>query len=117
MGFSKKDFCAKYAILPGDPGRVQKIAKHLSNPSKITQNREYNSYIGKLDGENIIVCSTGIGGPSSAIAVEELYLAGVRYFIRVGTCGGIDLNVRSGDLVIANSAIRQEGTSLHYAPI
>ena len=117
LGFNKSEYRAVYAILPGDPGRVPKIAAFLENPRQICQNREYNSYIGSLNGENIIVCSTGIGGPSSAIAIEELYMAGVRNFIRVGTCGAIREDILGGDIIIAESAVRQEGTSLHYAPI
>lgn len=117
LGFDQSKYRAAYAILPGDPGRVPKIAEFLDNAKQICQNREYNSYIGTISGENVIVCSTGIGGPSSAIAVEELYMAGVRNFIRVGTCGAIRQDIIGGDIVIAESAVRQEGTSLHYAPI
>ena len=116
LGFNQNKYRALYAILPGDPGRVPKIAEFLDNPQKICQNREYNSYIGTISGENVIVCSTGIGGPSAAIAVEELYMAGVRNFVRVGTCGAIREDILGGDIIIAESAVRQEGTSLHYAP-
>lgn len=107
---------AKYAILPGDPGRVEKIASLLDKPRKIGQNREYTSWLGQLEGENVLVMSTGMGGPSTAIGVEELYMTGVRNFIRVGTCGGMKLDVMGGDLVIANAAIRLEGTSDEYLP-
>jgi len=107
----------KYCLIPGDPGRVAEIANLLDNPEKVTQNREYTTYTGILLGEKVSVCSTGIGGPSAAIAVEELFSLGVRTFIRVGTAGGINMKVESGDLVIAMSAVRQEGTALHYAPI
>ena len=106
----------KYCILPGDPGRCEKIAKFLDNPRHVSSNREYNVYEGYLLGEKITVCSTGIGGPSAAIAMEELAACGADTFIRVGTCGGISLKVRSGDIVIASGAIRQDGTSLEYAP-
>lgn len=108
---------AKYAILPGDPGRVPKIAACLENPYKIAVNREYTSYLGTLEGEPILVMSTGMGGPSTAIAVEELAAIGVENLIRVGTSGGMQLDVDAGDLVIAQAAIRQEGTSKEYAPV
>lgn len=108
---------AKYAILPGDPGRVEKIAAFLDNPKQIAYNREYNSYMGELDGEKVLVVSTGIGGPSAAICVEELCHIGVDTFIRVGTCGGMQTNVEPGDLVIATGAIRMDGTSKEYLPV
>jgi uridine phosphorylase len=108
---------AKYAILPGDPGRVEKIAQYLENPEFIKSNREYKTYAGTLQGERVLVTSTGIGGPSAAIAVEELYMAGVRTFIRIGTCGGMQQNIMSGDVVVATAAIRMEGTSKEYVPI
>lgn len=118
IGLSKKDIkYAKYAILPGDPGRVPKIAEKLTNPTKIKVNREYTSYIGELEGETILVMSTGMGGPSTAIAVEELAQIGVKNLIRVGTSGGMQLNVDAGDIVIAHAAIRQEGTSKEYVPV
>ena len=107
----------KYCILPGDPGRCEKIASFFDEPYHVSTNREYNIWNGKIAGETVSVCSTGIGGPSTAIAVEELAACGVTTFIRVGTCGGISLDVRSGDVVIANGAIRQDGTSREYAPI
>ncbi len=108
---------AKYAILPGDPGRVEKIAAFLDRPRKIGQNREYTSYLGYLHETPVVVLSHGIGGPSTAIAVEELYQIGVRTMIRVGTSGGMQEQVRAGDLVIVNGAIRQEGTSKEYLPV
>lgn len=107
----------KYVILPGDPGRCEKIAKYFDDAHFVAQNREYVVYTGTLLGEKVSVCSTGIGGPSSAIAMEELFAIGATTFIRVGTCGGINLKVKSGDLVIATAAIRQEGTAREYAPI
>ena len=106
-----------YCILPGDPGRCEKIAKYFDDPHHVTQNREYNIYTGTVAGERVSVCSTGIGGPSAAIAVEELAACGVHTFIRIGTCGGISTKVCSGDCVIATGAVRQEGTSREYAPI
>lgn len=106
----------RYVILPGDPGRVPKIAAYLDNAVQVAQNREYNTYTGYLNGEKVSVCSTGIGGPSAAIAVEELIDSGADTFIRVGTSGGIDLSVVGGDLIIAEAAIRAEGTSYEYLP-
>ncbi len=106
----------KYCILPGDPGRCEKIAAFFDEPYHVSTNREYTIWNGKIGGELVSVCSTGIGGPSTAIAVEELAMCGVHTFIRIGTCGGISLDVRSGDIVIANGAVRQDGTSREYAP-
>lgn len=108
---------AKYAIIPGDPGRVEKIAAYLDNAEQVMYNREYNSYLGYLDGERVLVVSTGIGGPSCAICVEELANIGVDTFIRVGTCGGMQPTVFPGDVIVATGAIRFEGTSREYMPI
>lgn len=107
----------KYVILPGDPKRCEKIAKHLDNPILVADSREYVTYTGYLSGEKVSVTSTGIGGPSASIAIEELTLCGADTFVRVGTCGGIDLDVKGGDIVVATGAIRMEGTSKEYAPI
>lgn len=108
---------AEYAILPGDPGRVKKIAQFVDNAQPLAQNREFTSYSGTLCGERIIITSTGIGGPSAAIALEELARAGVKTAVRIGTCGGIHYDVAAGDLVIPTAAVRMEGTSKEYAPI
>lgn len=107
----------KYVILPGDPKRCQKIAEHFEDAKLIADSREFVTYTGFLDGEKVSVTSTGIGGPSASIALEELTLCGADTFVRVGTCGGIELNVKGGDLVIATGAVRMEGTSREYAPI
>lgn len=107
----------KYVILPGDPKRCVKIAKYFDDAKLVADNREYVTYTGYLEGVKVSVTSTGIGGPSAAIAVEELVKAGADTFIRVGTCGGMQLDVKSGDLVIATGAIRMEGTSKEYAPL
>lgn len=104
----------RYVILPGDPGRVPKIAALLENPVQIACNREYNVYTGYLCGEKVTVCSTGIGGPSAAIAVEELVKCGADTFIRVGTSGGMKIDVSGGDLVVALAAVRGEGTTKEY---
>lgn len=107
----------RYVILPGDPKRCGKIAQYFDNPVLIADNREYVTYTGTLDGVKVSVTSTGIGGPSAAIAMEELKRCGADTFLRVGTCGGMQLEVKGGDLVIATGAIRAEGTSKEYAPV
>lgn len=107
----------RYVILPGDPGRCESIAKLFDDYHFVTSNREYTVYTGTIDGVKVSVCSTGIGGPSASIAMEELHNIGADTFIRVGTCGGINLDVRSGDIVVATGAIRFEHTSTEYAPI
>lgn len=112
----KEGDVGRYCFLPGDPGRCEAIARHFDNPVHVGMNREYNIYTGTLLGEKVSVCSTGIGGPSAAIAMEELTAIGADTFIRVGTCGGIDLNVLPGDVVVATGAIRFEHTSFEYAP-
>lgn len=106
----------KYAILPGDPGRVEKIAQNLECPRFLAQNREFKSIVGKIKNEDVIITSTGIGGPSAAITLEELALIGIKKAIRIGTCGGISDKVSGGDIVIPTAAIRMEGTSKEYAP-
>ena len=107
----------RYCLLPGDPGRCKAIAEHFDDAVFVSQNREYTIYTGTLLGEKVSVCSTGIGGPSAAIAMEELHKIGADTFIRVGTTGGIALDVCSGDVVVATGAIRFEHTSWEYAPI
>lgn len=106
-----------YVILPGDPGRCRHIAAYLENPQKIAENREFTTYTGTLDGVKVSVVSTGIGGPSAAIALEELIHCGAHTFIRVGTSGGMQPEVLGGDLVIATGAVRMDGTGTEYAPI
>ena len=107
----------RYCILPGDPGRVPAIAALFEDAHQVAYNREYNVWTGTLLGEKVTACSTGIGGPSASIAMEELHKCGADTFIRTGTCGGIDLDVKSGDIVVATGAVRFEHTSLEYAPI
>ncbi len=107
----------RYCILPGDPGRCEAIAAYFDEPVHIGMNREFNIYTGKLLGEKVTVCSTGVGGPSASIAMEELHNIGADTFIRVGTCGGIAMDVQPGDVVVATGAIRFEHTSLEYAPL
>lgn len=106
-----------YCILPGDPGRCERIAALLDNRCFVHSNREFTTWAGTLESEKVSVVSTGIGGPSAAIAVEELHQIGVHTFLRIGTCGGIRLDVQSGDVVVATGAVRMEGTSREYAPI
>lgn len=106
----------EYCILPGDPGRVAEIAGYLENPVQMASNREFLTYTGVYAGKRVSVTSTGIGGPSAAIALEELVRCGAGTFIRIGTCGGMQPAVRAGHLVIAGSAIRGEGTTRQYLP-
>ena len=106
----------RYVILPGDPGRCEKIAALFDDAHFVARNREFTIYTGTLLGEKVSVCSTGIGGPSASIAMEELHNIGADTFIRVGTCGGIDLDVRSGDVVVATGAIRFEHTQPGVCP-
>lgn len=107
----------RYVFLPGDPKRCAKIAAYFDDAELVGDSREFVTYTGYIDGVKVSVTSTGIGGPSASIAMEELTACGADTFIRVGTCGGVDLNVKSGDMVIATGAIRMEGTTMEYAPI
>lgn len=113
----RKGDVGRYVILPGDPKRCEKIARHLENAVLVADSREYTTYTGYLDGVKVSVTSTGIGGPSASIAMEELVRCGADTFLRVGTCGGMELSVKGGDLVVATGSIRMEGTSREYAPI
>lgn len=112
----KKGDVGRYVFLPGDPGRTDHIAKLFDNSKLIASNREYRAWTGTIDGEKVSVCSTGIGGPSTAIAVEELIAIGADTFIRVGTSGGMQPEQVPGELAITLAAIRDEGTSMHYMP-
>lgn len=116
IGVGKGDV-GRYVFLPGDPKRCEKIAQYFDNPEKVGDSREFVTYTGYLNGVKVSVTSTGIGGPSASIAMEELVACGADTFIRIGTCGGMDINVKAGDLVIATGAIRMEGTTKEYAPI
>ena len=107
----------RYVILPGDPKRCEKIAGYFDDAKLVADSREYVTYTGYLEETKVSVTSTGIGGPSAAIAMEELVKAGADTFLRIGTCGGMQTDVLSGDIVIANGAVRMEGTSKEYAPI
>lgn len=113
----KEGDVGEYVILPGDPKRCKKIAEYFDDARLVADRREYTTYTGYLNGVKVSVTSTGIGGASTAIAIEELVNIGAKTFIRVGTCGGIDVNVKGGDVVIATGAIRMEGTTKEYAPL
>ena len=106
----------RYVLLPGDPGRVEPIAERFDAARKLAERREYLTWVGTLDGEPVAVTSTGIGCPSAAIAVEELAGVGADTFIRVGQAGGMQPEARSGDLVVASAAVRDEGTTSQYVP-
>ncbi|MCI6172988.1 MAG: nucleoside phosphorylase [Clostridiales bacterium] len=107
----------RYAFLPGSPERSAKIARYFDGPREVAYNREYRTFVGTLNGETVSVTSTGIGGPSTAIAVEELHELGVDTMLRVGTCASTSDKVRKGDIVIANGAVRMEGLGNHYLPL
>ncbi len=110
---------AKFVILPGDPARVEKTAKYIDKNAKfLAQNREYTSFLAKSKlGESILVCSTGIGGPSMSIALEELASLGIENFYRIGTSGAIQEDIKIPSLIISTGAVRLDGASSHYAPI
>ena len=107
----------RYVLLPGDPGRVEKIAAYLDEPHFVSANREHTVWTGKLLGEMVSVVSTGMGCPSTAIAVEELIRVGAATFIRVGTAGAIQPDMKVGDVAVVTAAIRDEGTTRQYLPI
>ena len=107
----------RYAIVPGDPDRCELIAAHLDNPRMVTRKREFTTWEGTLEGERVTVTSTGIGGPSTAICVEELHKCGADTFIRVGTCASTCADVQCGDIVVVSGSVRMDGTSLHYLPM
>ena len=111
------DMIGKYVIMPGDPKRCALIAKYLDDAKLVADSREFVTYTGYLDGEKVSVTSTGIGGPSAAIALQELAHCGAHTFVRIGTCGGMQTDVIGGDVVVATGAVRMEGTSREYAPI
>lgn len=107
----------RYVLLPGDPGRCERLAALFDSASHVATNREYTTWTGTLDGEKVSVVSTGIGCPSAAIAVEELIKLGADTFIRVGNSGAMQPDIPSGQLAIVTGAVRDEGTSGHYLPI
>jgi len=109
--------CAPYVLLPGDPGRVEQVAAKWEESRRVASNREYVTYTGVYKGMPITCTSTGIGAPSTAIAVEELARVGATTFLRIGTCGAFPENVANGDLIIFDAAARYDGASLAYAPV
>jgi len=118
LGLSKKMLDgATVAIVPGDPERVKRIAELMDNATFLASHREYTSYLAYIDGKAIVVCSTGIGGPSTSIAVEELAQLGVRTFLRVGTTGAIQEHINPGDVIVTQASVRLDGASLHFAPM
>jgi uridine phosphorylase len=109
---------AEYVLVPGDPGRVESLAKIFDpKPKHLATNREYTSYLANFHGQKVLVCSSGMGTPSTAIGVEELATIGLKYFLRIGTCGGIQPYTNLGDIIISSGAVRLDGTSRDYAPI
>ncbi|MGB9834313.1 MAG: nucleoside phosphorylase [bacterium] len=107
----------EYVILPGDPGRCQLIARHFEGPKLVASNREFVTYTGKHSGLSVSVVSTGMGCPSAAIALEELIMLGAKYFVRLGTTGALQKELKIREVIIANSAVRTDGTSLEYVPV
>ncbi|TEW53711.1 uridine phosphorylase [Psychromonas sp. RZ22] len=108
---------AAIAIIPGAPERVEKIAALMENATFLARHREFTSYLAFIGEQAVVICSTGIGGPSVSIAVEELAQLGVRSFLRVGTTGAIQPHVNVGDIIITQAAVRLDGASLHFAPM
>ncbi|GAD79273.1 uridine phosphorylase [Vibrio ezurae] len=118
LGVNKSDLQgATLAIIPGDPDRVKRIAEGMQNPQFLASHREYTVYLSELAGKKVVVCSTGIGGPSTSIAVEELAQLGVDTFLRVGTTGAIQPDVNVGDMIVTTASVRLDGASLHFAPM
>ncbi len=118
LGLTRAALCgASLAIVPGDPARVEKIARLMDNPRFLASHREFTSWLAEVDGQSVVVCSTGIGGPSTSIAVEELAQLGVRSFLRVGTTGAIQPHIAVGDVLVTTAAVRLDGASLHFAPM
>jgi len=111
------DDCAPYVLLPGDPGRVETVASMWDTADEVARNREYVTYTGMYKGIPITCTSTGIGASSTAIAVEELARVGAKVFLRIGTCGTFQDQVRNGDIVIFDAAARYDGASKAYAPL
>ena len=115
----KKGDIGEYVLVPGDPFRTDKIASYLHDPILVAENREHRTWTGKLNGVKVSVTSTGMGCPSTAIAVEELIHCGAKVLIRVGTCGPVseEYTEENYDGAIITGAIRDEGTTIHYIPI
>jgi uridine phosphorylase len=105
------------ALLPGDPDRVERIADQCEDVEHVSSNREYTVVNASYEGRRLTICSTGIGGPSAAIAVEELARVGVETFVRVGTTGALQAGIEIGDMVVATGAAKEEGTSKRYESV
>ena len=108
---------ADLALVPGDPGRVQRIADHCDDAETVAENREYTVVNATYEGRELTICSTGIGSPSAAIAVEELATVGVETFVRVGTTGALQRGIEIGDMVVATGAAKNEGTTRRYEAV
>jgi len=109
---------AEYVLLPGDPHRCKSIAEAFDPNAKFLANsREHMSYLAKFHNQNILVCSTGLGAPNVGITIEELAVIGVKYYMRIGTCGAIQPYIKLGDVIISNACVRLDGASRDYAPI
>ncbi|BAE73382.1 Uridine phosphorylase [Sodalis glossinidius str. 'morsitans'] len=118
LGLTFSDLAgATLAIVPGDPQRVEKIARLMTNPVHLATHREFTTWRAELEGKSVVVCSTGIGGPSTSIAVEELSQLGIRTFLRVGTTGAIQNAINVGDVLVTTAAVRLDGASQHFAPL
>ena len=118
LGITRNDLQgAELAIVPGDPERVRRIAELMDNPVELASLREFASWRGELDGKPVVICSTGIGGPSTSIAVEELAQLGIRTFLRVGTTGAIQPRINVGDVIVTTGSVRLDGASGHFAPM
>ncbi|MDS0473622.1 nucleoside phosphorylase [Natrinema sp. 1APR25-10V2] len=105
------------ALIPGDPGRVDRIADHCDESETVAQNREYKVVNATYEGRELTICSTGIGCPSAAIAIEELANVGVETFVRVGTTGALQSGIEIGDMIVATGAAKNEGTSKRYEAV
>lgn len=110
----QEDQGVKYVLLPGDPGRLDKIAKELEDVQALAYNREFRSLCGNYKGVKVMAVSTGLGGPSAAIAVEELQAIGAEYMIRIGSCGALQKGIAIGEMVMASGAVRDDGASKAY---
>ena len=108
---------AGFVLLPGDPGRAAVIAEQLDDARHVATSREFTTFTGRVGDVGVTVTSTGIGGPSTAIALEELAQLGAHTFLRIGTCGAMQPDVHVGDVIVASGAVRDEGTSRQYAPL
>ena len=118
LGVTKADLQgAKLAIVPGDPERVRRIAERMERAEFLCSQREFTIWRAYIDEHPVVICSTGIGGPSTSIAVEELAQLGVRTFLRIGTTGAIQPDIQVGDVIVTTGSVRLDGASRHFAPL